>query len=147
METAFTAGLLHDVGKVLLAMTMQGKQERVDAESASDPEITRLEVEREILGTTHAEIGYLLGEHWLLPSVVTTAIRYHHSPELDRESRIITNIVFLANLYCEASQFADSIVFDEPVLESLGILEISEDSFRKTLKNYTEVASEIPPLV
>jgi len=146
METAFTAGLLHDVGKLLLAIKMRGKQERVDSLFSAEIGATKLEVEQNVLGITHAEVGYLLGEHWLLPSVVTGAIRYHHSPELDAESKIITNIVCLGNLYCEASQFAESIVFDDSVLKSLEILEISQDAFRNTLKSYSKIAAEVPPI-
>jgi putative nucleotidyltransferase with HDIG domain len=146
METAFTAGLLHDVGKLLLAIKMGGKQERVESLFSSEVGVSRQEVEQKVLGITHAEVGYLLGEHWLLPSIVTGAIRHHHSPELDAESKIITNRVDLGNLYCEASQFADSIVFDDSVLQSLEILEISQDAFRETLKSYSQIVAEIPPI-
>lgn len=146
METAFTAGLLHDVGKVLLAIKMGGKQNKVNVLFSSSTGMTKLETEQKILGITHAEVGYLLAEHWLLPSVVTEAIRYHHSPEFGAESRVIANIVYLANLYCEAAQFAESIVFDDPIMQSLGIIEVSEEAFRNTLQAYSQIAAELDSL-
>lgn len=145
METAFIGGLLHDVGKVLLAMTMRGKQERADVLHSSTG-VTRLEAEQKVLGITHAEVGYLLGEHWLLPSIVASAIRYHHSPELEPEPKVPSYIIYLANIYCEASQFADNIVFDENILQTLEFLEITQDAFRNTLKSYSEIVPEIAPL-
>ncbi len=143
METAFTAGLLHDVGKVMLAIKMGGKQNKVNVLFSSGTGVTKMETEQKILGITHAEVGYLLAEHWLLPSIVTEAIRYHHSPEFGAESRVIANIVYLANLYCEAAQFAESIVFDEPIVQSLGTIEVSEKAFRNTLQAYSKVAAEL----
>lgn len=76
---AFTAGLLHDIGEVVLAVNLPDQfvkaQQIVEAEK-----IPRLEAERQVFGTSHAEVGaYLLGL-WGLPTQVVEAVAYHHVP-------------------------------------------------------------------
>lgn len=81
-EGAVAAGLLHDVGKLIL-LTRGGAPE-IAGEGGAAP---AWEVERERLGVSHAEVGaYLLGL-WGLPHAVVEAVAYHHSPERIAESR------------------------------------------------------------
>lgn len=73
----FIAGLLHDIGQVVLAQGMPAEYRAV-LQSASDTGTCILDRERELLGTDHAEIGSLLGEHWKLPAELVEAIAHHH---------------------------------------------------------------------
>lgn len=76
VEETLVAGLLHDVGKLMLASNLPEEFERAMAVEASQ----RLEAEREIFGANHAEVGgYLLGL-WGLPPPVVEAIALHHTP-------------------------------------------------------------------
>jgi len=145
-DSAFVAGLLHDIGQVVIAMSMRGKQERVSAlQSASD--VGPIAAEEEVLGITHAELGYHLGEHWLLPPALTAVIRYHHSPEIEPERQDTTGVVFLADRFCETdpSRLEEVDGFDEITLGVLESLGMSELVFRKVLEGYagTERAPDI----
>jgi len=142
VESAFVAGLLHDMGKVVLAMSMRGRQEQVESLKTS-AHLTPVEAEEEVLGITHAEVGYLLGEHWLLPHALTSAIRYHHSPELQPEAESLADVIFLANSFCkiDPSRLEQTATFDDKVLEILGKLAISEVVFQKTLESYSSMAT------
>jgi HD-like signal output (HDOD) protein len=144
LESAFVAGLLHDVGKVILAMSTRGTRQKAESLYGNSHRVSR-EMEEELLGTTHAEIGYLLGEHWLLPSTLTNAIRYHHSPELEPEPKGLSSIIYLADVFCqtETPKPETNIVFDDKVLALLKNLNISEVSFSKTLEVYSNIACEI----
>ena len=78
-EQAFTAGLLHDIGKLLLAANLPSVyQEALDL--AQTLAIPVPEAERTILGASHAEVGgYLLGL-WGLPQPVVDGVTFHHCP-------------------------------------------------------------------
>jgi HD-like signal output (HDOD) protein len=79
-DNAFMAGMLHDVGKLVLASKMPDVLKRV-VKKATDEQLPMYIIEREELDTTHAEIGgYLLGI-WGLPRAVVEAVAYHHTPE------------------------------------------------------------------
>jgi HD-like signal output (HDOD) protein/CheY-like chemotaxis protein len=76
---AFTAGLLHDLGKLVLAANLPQEYGAVHARSARG-KVSLQDAEREVLGSTHAEIGaYLLGL-WGLPDPIIEAVALHHCP-------------------------------------------------------------------
>lgn len=88
LETAETggsvsAGLLHDIGKLVIASADPAMHRKIVAETAA-ARIPRTEIEQELLGCTHAEIGgYLLGI-WGLPESIVEAVAWHHRPSASR---------------------------------------------------------------
>lgn len=79
-EAAFTAGVLHDVGKMILAgnLPQQCKEMRNVRLTRKIPDH---EAEREIFGATHATIGACLLASWGLPLSILEAVAWHHEPE------------------------------------------------------------------
>jgi len=78
-EHAFMAGLLHDVGQLVLAVNLPKEYTEV-ARRAETGKICLHEAEAEVLGATHAEVGaYLLGI-WGLPDTIVMATAHHHHP-------------------------------------------------------------------
>ncbi|MCS7156079.1 MAG: HDOD domain-containing protein [Bacteroidota bacterium] len=90
----FTAGLLHDVGKLaLLYNTSSLYQEICEKPADAIPE-----AEEAHFGLHHAELGALLAEQWAFPAELVEAIRWHHSPaEASPEHRATAWIVHLAD--------------------------------------------------
>jgi len=79
MDVAFTAGLLHDLGRLVLASEMPQSLERAyELRSACDS--TMLEAERRQLATDHAHIGAEVALSWHFGSEVVEAMRLHHDP-------------------------------------------------------------------
>ncbi|MCP4644247.1 MAG: HDOD domain-containing protein [bacterium] len=79
-DQTFTAGLLHDLGKIVLGTFLE-----VDAgpimEMAFEQRVSFQEAERRVLGLDHAEAGAVLLEGWEIPRVLVDAVRWHHEPD------------------------------------------------------------------
>ena len=78
-EDAFTAGLLHEIGEVVMAVNSPSEYSKTKHFAPEDI-IQRLETERELFGATHAEIGAYLLSLWGLPDTVVESVAFHHTP-------------------------------------------------------------------
>jgi HD-like signal output (HDOD) protein len=79
-EDAFTAGMLHDMGKLMLADSLPDEFAGALA-LAAEQKISLAEAEQEVFGASHAGLAaYLLGL-WGLPAAIVEAVAFHHSPE------------------------------------------------------------------
>ncbi len=76
-DRAFIAGLLHDMGKLVLANYLPEKFQQA-IELANSNKLPLIEAERSIFATDHAEIGAMLAQWWSLPPFLVEAIRSHH---------------------------------------------------------------------
>jgi putative nucleotidyltransferase with HDIG domain len=96
-ETAYTAGLLHDIGKVLLDQYVGSARPQFYRKICSDGD-ELLDVEKSLLGINHAEAGACLAELWAFPDSLRDVVAYHGQPEQARADPELTHVVFLANL-------------------------------------------------
>jgi HD-like signal output (HDOD) protein/CheY-like chemotaxis protein len=79
-DDAFLAGLLHDVGILVLIKQLPTSYVRV-LTLMEEKKISQWQAEREVLGITHAEVGAYLLALWGLPDSIIEAVAYHHCPE------------------------------------------------------------------
>lgn len=92
----FSAGLLHDMGKVTFDLLYpEDYVETVNL--AHDQEQPVWKAEDAHFGVSHAELGALLGEHWNLPQPLVDAIRHHHDAVIEMENQELTHVTALAN--------------------------------------------------
>ena len=81
-ESAFTAGLLHDLGKIALANAAREKYNKIIMRTYNEG-VSFREAELDEFGFDHAELGALVAEKWKLPDRLVNAIRYHHHDPSD----------------------------------------------------------------
>jgi len=81
---AHTAGLVHDVGKIIMDPFVLEEKQRFDAFLLQEQQ-TYLNAEQQILGFDHAEIAAEVCKKWSIPEITSSAIRYHHSPSSSQE--------------------------------------------------------------
>lgn len=98
-DVAFTAGLLHDLGKSVISNFMVGQAspilEKIDARNFTD----FLEGEKAVLGIDHCAVGEALAERWDLPDVLVPPMVYHHHPdEAEEEDRPLVYAVHLGDM-------------------------------------------------
>lgn len=82
LDEAFTAGLIHDLGKAILESFIRGSVREMLSHLDANPEEDFGAEERRIAGVDHTEVGMEVGIRWNLPSRLLEAIRFHHLPSL-----------------------------------------------------------------
>jgi len=100
----FVGGLLHDIGKIILDEYFHDQFMQAHAQSI-ERRCSMFEVEEEIMGTTHMEIGHFLARKWGLPPYVADITLHHHHPA-DAQFKDITSVVSLANLLAKAKELS-----------------------------------------
>lgn len=98
-EEAFVAGLLHDIGKVVLNTYLKDRFARVLLRTLEGA-VTFAEAEREVLGFDHAEAGACLLERWKLPASLVLAVRWHHAPLESPSPSLLPCLVHVADAVC-----------------------------------------------
>ncbi|BBL69412.1 HDOD domain-containing protein [Methylogaea oryzae] len=96
VDRLFVAGLLHDVGQLVLAHQAPDAMRKVVALLPKYPH-HRCQMEQKLLGHDHSEVGAELMRYWQLPESLWMPVRYHHAPELAPEYMLEACLVHMAN--------------------------------------------------
>lgn len=97
---AYAAGVLHDIGKVVLRQSFPDRFEGILA-LAREQKLPIAEAERGVLGSDHAEVGGWLAERWGLPADLVEAIACHHRPERAVVNPELVQLTHVANALAE----------------------------------------------
>ena len=123
VDSAFIAGLLHDIGTIVLLSIDPGLLNRISNMVKNRKIRTAAMLEEITIGISHSTIGGLIAERWNFPEELVEAIRFHHSP-LDPgiKNRDLVMITYLANHLCSfENREADLLFFEREILEKFGI--------------------------
>lgn len=117
---AFTAGLLHDIGRALFFRIDQQRFAQID-EAVADG-MNELAAERELFGTDHAEAGGRVLDEWRFPASLSRAIAAHHE-SLDTMRDGLARIVVAGEALgarCEPDSSSEPLISVEDALEAVG---------------------------
>ncbi|AKU23943.1 HDOD domain-containing protein [Massilia sp. MB5] len=143
-DYAFTAGLLHDIGRLVLVSSFPQRYEEVLAYRAGH-DCHLLEAERAVLGIDHVEAGLALAEHWNFSDTMRLAIGGHHDPEAPGAG-FLAAIIHVADAIVHALDLAQAEDDLVPPVSAVAwqALAIDEDSymhiFRETELQYEEIS-------
>lgn len=114
---AYAAGLLHDIGKVVLR---QNDPERFDAVLAlcRAQRVPAEDAERGLFGSDHAQVGGWLAERWGLPAEIAEAIACHHRPDAATRNAALASLVHIANSLAERAGYSWASGLDPAPLDA-----------------------------
>ncbi|MFH2050399.1 MAG: HDOD domain-containing protein [bacterium] len=139
-DTAFSAGLLHDLGKLVFSCFLDKEYTKLKDARKNDRISQDFELENQILGYNHAQIGGFLSVLWKLPQKLGEAISYHHNPHELKDENPLVNLVHISNYIAKKTFYEqDEQAFighlDNEVLKNMEIEE-------QQLEEYSEVLRE-----
>ena len=138
---AFTAGLIHDVGKLVLDRYIY-EQKDTFLELMSDDQKSLYDVEKAIFGFDHAEIAEKICKKWNFPRKITTAIRYHHNPKASRSNKLALILHASDQIAAWAEIGTEELMLDisDELLESIGL---KADDIDQILLDVSAYANDI----
>ena len=114
-ETLFIAGLLHDIGQLVIFRKLPQEAKQALLLSIEGPdELALHKSERQIMGFDHAQVGAELLRHWHFPELLIECVEFHHAPELAQKYPVETAIVHIANSIATLAEI-DSVTEEDAV--------------------------------
>lgn len=96
-DSSFSAGLLHDIGKLVVCCFLPEEYRAIKEAHQLDPSVPDHQVEEKVLGYSHPQIGGFLASQWKLPETLASAILHHHHPELSELDSPVAHIIHIAD--------------------------------------------------
>jgi len=125
-EDALMAGLLHDIGKLVMLANFKDEMNSV-IKLVREKSLQPYVAEKEILGANHGEIGAHLLSLWGLHDPILEAVMYHHNPQQTMQTtKNILTAVYIANVYdnCKPGDGGDLLsALDTEYLEALDLID------------------------
>ena len=145
-EEIYLAGLLHDLGFLVLDYLDPQLSGQFHARLNAEPGRPVEEIEAEMLEMSHCELGAELGHHWGLPESIIAVMRYHHAPNDERAAvgQPLIDMTNLAEKLLPTFGIAESVQADiaDEEWQSLGIDPFKVDEIKAKAQEHTrEVAA------
>ena len=144
---AFAAGILHDIGKLILSQYFTEEFEQI-LSLTCDEGLYIGKAEKHVLGVTHAEIGLWLAEKWNLPNKLVTAIAYHHKPGSLGQDAELASLIHLADFLCRREKIGDGggdklPPLDPAALRTFGIYDNPKEAIYRIFSHGEQLQEEM----
>ncbi len=106
-DSDYVAGLIHDVGKIAMASAFPEHFAEIYIHR-TEAEMDLMELEREVLGMDHAELGAIYLQKQTLPEVFVEIVQFHHQPELAPTHGLVAAAVQVADLLVQQGKIGYS---------------------------------------
>lgn len=141
IDDAYTGGLIHDIGKIIL---LQNHPKKFAKALQNSNDIPLCKGEETVFGFTHASVGGLLAQRWKLAPILQAAVMNHHAPDKDDpETWAVGLLIQVANTLAHQAANSDGGYIgdrcDEESMESLGI---NPQRLKEITKDIQEVGLE-----
>lgn len=151
VSVAFTAGLLHDIGKLVMAQVITAEAQAVIVKHMIGEGLGSMEAEREVLGTDHTEVGACLLHIWRLPENIVEAIANHHRPVL-KPTPHLSALAHMANHLAhlaEPGSLAPAYQFqpDEKIIQAFEMNDHDQAILIAEIQKHSERARELQAIL
>lgn len=139
-ESAFTGGLLHDIGKAILSKSLEREYDQIFQEIYGTKQ-SFIDYENELFGFNHTDVGYLVLQKWNISNILEEIVHFHHYTENASSDYLsIVNIVSLCNKISHKYGFGTTKDPDLDIeeLQEYKYLKFSSEEFGKILDQITE---------
>ena len=146
-ESIFIAGLLHDIGQLLMFNQLPEKShETILLLMEGSEELETYEAERHIFGFDHMQVGAALIKKWKLASVLEECVEFHHEPQNAKNFPVEVALINIANAVAVMADFDSMSEDDEiPMINPLSwkLTGLSKDDLPDAIKKAQEEIKEI----
>jgi putative nucleotidyltransferase with HDIG domain len=144
-EESFIAGLIHDIGKIILCHYLPEDFESVII-NTRNYNVLFYESEKKLFDTSHDEIGGYLARCWNLPKNLENAVRYHHQPSPAHDHYLISALVHAADIFVRALDYGNGgdekiPIISEQVWKTLDLENIPLMTIFDSIRSEIEKAS------
>jgi len=144
----FTAGLLHDLGKIVLSEALESVYDQF-VEETEHRQRSLVATEKALLGVDHAELGGRVLTRWRFPEPVINAVWHHHQPRDAHPHERLAAMVYLGNLIAHVlgHSHAQEVLVVSTCTESLQILELAPESLPPLMTEALEELSAVKQML
>jgi putative nucleotidyltransferase with HDIG domain len=145
-DSPFIAGLLHDIGQLVLYSRAPELARRALLMSVDDPDDMGLYLcEREVMGFDHAAVGVALARNWQLPLALQECIEFHHEPERAPSHPLEAATIHVANSVAVLAEIGSKDLTDAPRISdaALRATKLDAASLTEIIAKTSEAAEDV----
>jgi putative nucleotidyltransferase with HDIG domain len=147
-ERLFVMGLLHDVGHLIMYHQMPKESSDVLMRAETGPDLLS-EIEKDVFGYTHAQVGAELLKKWRLPDSIVEGVGNHHRTIATGNASIESNIIYIANQMTAVLERGEALelLMEKLNFGKMAVSDISEKKMQQLIQSIPELFAESKSII